>query len=106
MGFFADTKYDGERLIGFRTDVSELFVFYSRNMLPVPVRKLFGVLELLIVVFGFIVWVVFDAEILSLSTFGSMNEVYKGEIAMLGPRVFVFDLFWYNGYLFMVLLLY
>lgn len=105
-GFFADLKYDGERLIGYR-DVprnggAPTYRFYSRNMLPVPERKLEGVRELLDGAFGASSAgghsVVFDAEILSMHTFGSMNEVHKGIISVSGPRVYLFDLLWWNGH--------
>lgn len=93
-GFFADLKYDGERLLGFKTGT--VYRFFSRNMLVVPERKLEPVRALLDAAFG-PHDVVFDAEILSLFTFGSMNEVNKGDITLSGPRVYVFDLLWING---------
>lgn len=99
-GFFADLKYDGERLIGFREEGAHSAVaykFFSRNMLPVPDRKLDGIRELLDAAFSGHD-VVFDAEILSMHTFGSMNEVHKGIISVSGPRIYVFDLLWWNGH--------
>lgn len=93
--FFADLKYDGERLIGFKQ--KGVYSFFSRNMLAVPERKLDGVRALLDTALG-PHDVCFDAEILSLHTFGSMNEVHKGEIGLGGPRIYLFDLLWINGH--------
>jgi ATP-dependent DNA ligase len=100
-GFFADLKYDGERLIGFRGAPSAGggdYRFFSRNMLPVPERKLDGIRALLDSAFGATHQIVFDAEILSMHTFGSMNEVHKGIISVSGPRIYVFDILWWNGH--------
>ena len=95
--FFADTKYDGERLIGFKTAAGGTR-FYSRNMKVVPDRKLDRVADNLAAAFGATAEYVFDAEILSMHTFGSMNEVKKTDIFSNGPLVYVFDLIWYNGH--------
>ena len=50
QSYYADLKYDGERLIGFK--MGKHYKFFSRNMLEVPVRKLGGVDALLDATFG------------------------------------------------------
>ena len=123
-GFTLDTKYDGERLLGHYVpdESSNTFKwhFFSRNRLVVPTRKLTGVEEVLnaafvactradeappvssmrsdLPSFFYRRGVVFDAEILSSSTFGSMNEVSKAKVAEHGPHIYLFDVLWAGGF--------
>ena len=95
--FYADTKYDGERLLVHKyATAGRTFAFHSRNMLRVPDRKLSGVAELLrasIVADSFVI----DAEILSPYTHGTLNAVSKADVATKGPHIYCFDLLFVNG---------
>jgi hypothetical protein len=94
--FFADIKYDGERLLCLKQG-RDKFSFYSRNMLQVPERKLDHVRTAIDESVGADAFICFDAEIISQYTFGTLNKISKDDMRE-HPRIYIFDVLWFNGH--------